>query len=433
MDPKSKIVTRLKHAGAIARYARRRFLQDQCPRVAASLSYTTLLALVPLAALAFAMLSAFPVFGDMEEQIQDFIFENFLPESIGAVQEHLNNFIDNAGGMTVAGIGGLAVTGMLLLAIIESAVNSIFRVNKKRPPAARILVFWAIITLGPLLMGASFSLSSYILSLTKTAGVEAFTGLFGRLTRTVPALIVMLAFGLFYLLAPYRRVRWRHAAVGGIVAGTLFSALRWAFGIYVIYVPTYQTIYGALAAVPIFLVWIYLSWTTVLIGAVITASLPVWNRPEGRRRLVDLEAGERLALGAGVAAALLEASRSGKGMTPPALAVATESGEPAVEAILERLRSAGYADTIGGKKWVMIRDPDSATLFDLFKALGLEADVAGQDGEQGSMPWRRRLRAITANSTGAQQELMSMSLREFFAPQLDRHPSGRDGQGWDRD
>lgn len=278
MTDRLKIKDALHQSRIFAAYAARRFLDDRCLGVAASLSYTSLLALVPLAALGFAVMTAFPAFETIEEQVQDFIFENVMPEAIGSVQEHFNNFVDNAGGMTAIGIAGLTVTAMLLLATIESAINATFRVTEKRSLASKLLVFWAILTLGPMLLGASFTLSNHILSLTQASGSEAFTGFLGRLLRTVPAMIVVGAFSIFYLMAPNRPVRWRHALAGGLVAGLMFSALRWAFGIYLLYFPSYQTIYGAVSAIPIFLVWMYLSWTVILIGAVITASLPVWRR-----------------------------------------------------------------------------------------------------------------------------------------------------------
>ena len=273
-----KIKHRLRSSRLFAAYAARRFLGDRCLRVAASLSYTSLLALVPLAALGFAVMTAFPTFENIEEQVQDFIFENVMPAAIGPVQEHFNSFVDNAGGMTAVGIAGLAVTAMLLLATIETAINATFRVTEKRSLASRLMVFWAILTLGPLLLGVSFTLSNHILGLTQASGSEAFTGFLGRLLRMVPAMIVVGAFSIFYFMAPNRPVRWHHALAGGLVAGLMFSALRWAFGIYLIYFPSYQTIYGALSAIPIFLVWMYLSWTVILIGAVVTASLPVWRR-----------------------------------------------------------------------------------------------------------------------------------------------------------
>jgi membrane protein len=274
----------VRRALAFGVFARRRYIRDKCLRAAASLSYTSLLALVPVAAIGFTMLSAFPVFAEFEEQIQDFIFENLMPETINVAQEYFNDFIDNASKMTVPGIIGLSITAMLLLASVESAINTIFRVSKNRRFASRLTMYWTIITLGPILLGASFSLSSYIISMTQGAdgGGDFLAGIAGRLVRALPAVMTMVAFTLFYAVVPNRPVRWGYAVLGGVVAGGLFSALRWGFGIYLIYVPTYQTIYGAMAIIPIFLVWMYLCWAVILFGAEIVASLVDWEKIESR-------------------------------------------------------------------------------------------------------------------------------------------------------
>ena len=267
---------------AFAIFTRRRFIRDKCLRAAASLSYTSLLALVPVAAIGFTVLSAFPVFAEFEEQIQDFIFENLMPETINAAQGYFNDFIDNASKMTVPGIIGLSITAMLLLASVESALNYIFRVTKNRRLASRLTMYWTIITLGPLLLGASFSLSSYFISFTQGGGGELMAGVAGRLIRALPASLTMVAFSLFYIVVPNRPVRWWYAVLGGVVAGGLFSGLRWGFGIYLVYVPTYQTIYGAVAIIPIFLVWMYMCWAVVLFGAEIVAALVDWEKVETR-------------------------------------------------------------------------------------------------------------------------------------------------------
>ncbi len=281
-DRKAKAKEWLRRALAFAVFARRRYIRDKCLRAAASLSYTSLLALVPVAAIGFTMLSAFPVFAEFEEQIQDFIFENLMPETINVAQEYFNDFIDNASKMTVPGIIGLSITAMLLLASVESAINYIFRVTKSRRIASRLTMYWTIITLGPILLGASFSLSSYFISITQGGGGELMAGVVGRVVRAVPAGLTMIAFTLFYAVVPNRPVRWWYAVIGGVAAGGLFSALRWGFGIYLVYVPTYQTIYGAMAIIPIFLVWMYLCWAVVLFGAEIAASLVDWEKVESR-------------------------------------------------------------------------------------------------------------------------------------------------------
>ncbi len=258
-------------------YVWRRFVDDRCLGIASTLSYTSLLALVPLAAIVFAVLAAFPVFEGAREDIHSLVFENFMPDTGERIAEYFDGFVDNAGRLTTIGIAGLVVTAIMLLATIGSTFNTIFRVARPRRLLPRLLVYFAVLTLGPLVLGASVSLAVNISALARWAGYDGFTGLLERLSWFVPALIVVVAFSLLYAVVPNRRVAWRNAIAGGVAAGILFSTLRWAFGMYLVYFPIYRTIYGALSAVPIFLVWMYLSWAAVLIGAVVTASLSEWR------------------------------------------------------------------------------------------------------------------------------------------------------------
>ncbi|MEE8393056.1 MAG: YihY family inner membrane protein [Rhodospirillales bacterium] len=251
----------------------RRFKGDHCLGMAASLSYTSLLALVPIAAISFAILSVIPFFKDIRAEINDMVFNNFLPDTGEQVAEYFNIFVDNAGSMTTLGLAVLAVTAVMLLAAIESYINTIFRVTERRRPVPRILLLLAVLIVGPLLIGTSFSLATYILTLTRGLGIEAFTGPLGGLTRFTPALIVILGFTLFYVAVPNRTVRWADGLAGGLAAGLLFSAVRWGFSMYLLFFPTYRAIYGALSTIPVFLAWMFLSWAVILLGAQITAAI----------------------------------------------------------------------------------------------------------------------------------------------------------------
>jgi len=260
----------------------RRFQGDQCLRMAASLSYTSLLAAVPLTAIAFAMLAAFPVFEGVRESFQDVLFANFLPDAAESMREHFDKFVRNTTTLSAVGIVALALTAVLLLGTIESALNTIFRVTRPRRLGPRLLVFWAIITLGPLLLGASFSLSAYFFAATQWLGVDPATGTLGEAAKLLPTGIMMVLLTMFYVTIPNRPVALAGAVTGAIVAGLLIAALRKGFGFYVTHFPTYQNIYGALSAVPIFLIWTYLSWAVVLLGATLTATISEWREAGGR-------------------------------------------------------------------------------------------------------------------------------------------------------
>jgi membrane protein len=245
--------------------------------IAASLSYTSLLAIVPMIAIIFAELAAVPALEGFLTEIQGFVFDNLMPESGDAFREYFDGFIAKAGKMTGFGIVGLALTAMILINTIFMAMNLIFHVEKPRPIYLRVGVYLGGLIVGPLVLAASFSLATYIMTMTKALGVDAFTEVLGRLAGFVPALILILGFSLFYKVLPNRRVEWRDTLLGGLIAGLLFAGLRWMFGIYLIYFPAYQTTYGALSVGPVFLVWMFASWTVVLAGAVIAASGPSWR------------------------------------------------------------------------------------------------------------------------------------------------------------
>ena len=270
----------LEQGFAFVAYVCKRYAEDRCLGIAATLSYTSLLALVPLAAIGFAVLTVIPVFEDLREEVYVFVFNIFMPETGERLADYFDGFVKNAGSLTAVGIAGLVVTAIMLLATIGSTLNTIFRVARPRRLRARLLVYLAVLTLGPLVVGTSISLAAIFPAWVSWAGFDGFTGLLERLNWFVSALIVVVAFSLLYVGVPNQTVAWRNAIAGGLAAGILFSILRWVFGMYLLYFPVYRTIYGALSAVPIFLVWMYLSWAVILFGAVLTASLAEWRGGE---------------------------------------------------------------------------------------------------------------------------------------------------------
>lgn len=258
-------------------FVARRYGEDQCQTVAAALGYASLLALVPSLAIVFAVLAQVPALEGFRAEIMDFVLANLLPDSGGKVAASFDAFIANAGRMEGFGVIGLALVAMLLIHTIFKVMNRIFRVERPRPIWLRLSVYVGVLVGGPLVLAASFTLATYIFTLTRGLGLEAFTGPLGRLTRLMPALILIVGLTAFYKVVPNRRVGWRDALVGGVLAGLTFSGLRWLFGIYLIYFPTYKVLYGALSAVPVFMLWMFLSWAVVLGGAVVVAALPDWR------------------------------------------------------------------------------------------------------------------------------------------------------------
>lgn len=381
---------------AFLRLVLSRFGRDGGMRIAAALSYTSLLALVPLAAIAFAVLKAFPVFQDLQGRIQALVFENFLPETISDVSEHFTGFVSNAADMTAIGVIALAVVAIMLLATIETALNDIFRVHHKRAFVPRMMVFWAVLTMGPILLGGSISVATYLFALSKTVGVDQLSGFGWFVTQMLPTVLTVFAFSVFYAIVPNRPVRMYHALIGGLVAGILFALVRKGFAIYIVAFPAYQTLYGALSTIPIFLIWMYLSWAVVLIGAEVTAVLPEWGRParEGEALLVGPTQRLEAAL---VVLETLWRQRRGETTAGPEDEDSPLNADVTSE-VLDDLRGAGFVALADDEQWFLKRDLGSATLGDLARALSLTPD-AGAVG-RGEYVWQERLQTALANTGG---------------------------------
>ncbi|WP_374441973.1 YihY family inner membrane protein [Pseudomonas panipatensis] len=272
------------------RYLIHRFRADKASGHAAALTYTTLFAVVPMMTVSFAMLSAIPAFEGMGERIQLFVFHNFVPSTGEAVEAYLRNFIVQARHLTWLGVAFLAVTAFSMLVTIERVFNEIWRVRKPRRGVTRFLLYWAILSLGPLLLGTGFAVSTYITSLALLSGPHALPGA-GAVLKFMPLLFSVAAFTLIYSAVPNARVPPRHALVGGAFTAILFEAAKSLFGLYVGLFPGYKLIYGAFATVPLFLLWIYLSWLIVLFGAELVCNLSstrLWRRKAMPRLLVLL-------------------------------------------------------------------------------------------------------------------------------------------------
>ena len=250
-----------------------RFREDRCFRVASALSFTTLLALVPLVTVIFSMLSLFPVFEEWSGAVEGFLFQNFVPTAGDTVKDYLHQFSSKAGKLTAVGLGILMLSTLLLLATIEDAFNDIWRVHRGRVLFQRLLVYWAVITLGPLMITISLSMSSALLSLRIFTDQSLLAGATQFFLRYLPFLFELAAYVLFYKAIPNCDVKIKHAVIGAIVATLLFELAKYGFAYYILNFRSYQVIYGALSTIPIFIIWVYLCWVVMLIGAVVTATL----------------------------------------------------------------------------------------------------------------------------------------------------------------
>ena len=365
--------TRQHHAYTLIGYVVRRFSRDSCPSVASSLSYTSLLAMVPMMAIGLAMFAAFPAFSGMRDTLLRTMIENAAPSLAVMVEEHLQTFIRNAGEATGAGILGLAVTALLLINTIQTAFDRIWG-GGRGFKIQRFPIYWALITLGPILFGIAFSISSYAFALAQSSTYMSDAV---RLSSWIaPFLLEAVGFLLFYRLIPTRPVRWSDAAIGAVIAGVLFELLKRGFGFYLGMLTGYQTVYGALATLPIFLVWMYLGWLVVLIGAEITASLPEWRSgrrdPDERPRRGDVLG---LALGALASLRKIQSTPTGgEKLDYLSRELGAEIGK--LTYVMDMLRGARFVVRSDNRRWVLARDLNEVTLNDLVNALNLSmADV----------------------------------------------------------
>mgnify|MGYP000309545222 FL=1 len=250
----------------------KRVKKEQLPVVAGYLSYISLMSLVPLMVVALSVATAFPIFADIHQSVEQFVYDNFVPTASDVVQQYLSSFVENASRMSAVAISVLFIVALLLISSIDKTFNNIWQVTKKRRVITSFSIYWMILTLGPILVGASIAITSYIVSLV-TMGVEDSFGITNMFFRLLPLLSSLAAFILLYMLVPNKNVPFKYAFSGALVAAILFELAKKVFAGYLTAFPSYQAIYGALAIVPILFLWVYLSWMIVLGGAVITVSL----------------------------------------------------------------------------------------------------------------------------------------------------------------
>ena len=352
----------------------RRFFEDRSTQTAGSLTYTSLLSLVPLLTVALALSTAFPVFDTVVGTLQEYVLENVLPEADGlsALADQINSFTERAGRLTAIGITGLALTGVLLMMTIDDSLNRIFRVRRRRPLGLRLLTYWAVITLGPLLVGGSLSVTSYLVGVS--AGWLEMESAVRYPLGVLPFVMTCGAFALLYIFVPHRHVEWRHGLVGALFAAIAFEIAKRGFAFYISHFPTYAFIYGTFATILIFLVWLYVSWTVVLLGATLTAMLPSWRNIAAELNRVP---GRELAEALDVLGALAKAQAEGRVMPVARLARETGMLPYRAEMILERAVALGWVAKAEKDNWLLSRDADSIKVDDVYRAFVYDAESGG--------------------------------------------------------
>ncbi|MDO9401194.1 MAG: YihY family inner membrane protein [Polaromonas sp.] len=362
---------------------RQRFREDHMGLTASSLTFTTSIALVPFFTVALAIFTAFPMFSKLQGALQAWLVNSLIPDNISRqVLGYLTQFAKQANKLGVAGLAVLLGTAIALILTIDRTLNGIWRVKKPRPLAQRVLIYWAAITLGPLVLGASLAVTSYV--------VSASRGMVGSLPDGLRFLLDVLQFFLLaggvaalYRYVPNTFVRWAHAWAGGLFVAAGIELAKKALSFYLSSVPTYSLVYGAFATVPILLVWIYLAWVIVLLGAVIAAYLPSLMAGVARRGSTH---GWQFQLAVELLQQLHKARGTARlGLAASQLAQALQVDVLQLEPVLETLMALDWIGRLTGPddaheaRYLLLADPASTALAPLMTQLLLSQDAAMQN------------------------------------------------------
>lgn len=359
--------------GSFLRFLWRRFLDDRLFESAGALSFTTVFALVPLSMVVFGVLSVFPAFNRWSDRLSDYVFSNFVPTSASAIGGYLRDFSLNTGQLTAVGVIVLVVSLLITLVSIEGTFNRIWRVKTAYPRFSRFLVYWTVLTLGALVATASLALSTrfFALEIFKTTSgqwVEA------TMLRLAPMLIEVVAFTAIYRVVPHRTVQWRHAFAGALLAVLLLELVKWAIGLYLGSFHAYEKIYQTVAFLPIFLLWVYFGWASILLGASIASSISAFRyQPLAMRLPVGHEIYGLLRM----LGRFTLARRQGRGLqTDEILELEPMLTDALVEEILAQLAGIGLVRRAESGEWLLSRDLDNLTLAELYEACNLRIPVA---------------------------------------------------------
>lgn len=399
---------------SLLRFALRRIADEQLTQVAGGLTFVTILALVPMLTVALAIFTAFPLFNTFRDSLEAYFIQNLMPKAISTnILGYLNQFATKATRLSAYGAVALMVTSLTMLATIDRVFNQIWRVTQKRPVIKRMMVYWALITLAPLLIGISLTATSYLFAAT-TDVVGTIPG--SKMLYTLTSIIfTTFAFSLLYLTVPNRPIEWRDAAWGGLVASILFEIAKRIFAAFVIHIPTYTIVYGAIAAIPIFLIWVYTSWLITLFGGVITASLPIvkyerwWHKPKPGSRFIDAIA---------LLKVLFEARTKTHyaGMSSWEIREKTGLGFDEIENLLMEMTKVGWVGRlqqdeiksqkliplVGAEWWVLLINPRLVLMSQVYRLFLFDAQTEATDAQ------------LTKKVEAAIEQGLQESLEDYF-------------------
>jgi membrane protein len=362
------------------RFMQRRLSEEQVPQVAGSLTFTTVLAVVPVMTIAFAIFTTFPLFNTFRDALEAYFEQSLMPRGVtNTILDNLSLFAAKANRLSAVGAVTLVLTAIMMFAIVDRSLNRIWRVKTPRSFTQSLIVYWAIMTLGPLLIGASLSFTTLVSPVASTLAQQLpWMGTVAAIS--VSLMLMTMFFGLLYLIVPNRLVDWRDALIGGLVAAIAFEMTNRGFAFFIIKFPSYRVIYGALAAVPIFLVWVYLFWLITLLGAVLAVALPVvkherwWHKPVPGGEFIDAMS---------VLQVLVHAHQHQGVISLLSIRSKTRLGFDEAESLLQRLLEAGWVGRVEVVKnkasrwlqfargehdhWTLLINPNKLAVADVMK------------------------------------------------------------------
>jgi len=408
VESRFKLNQHLVRLQRLAGHVWKHFREDRCIEEAASLGFTSLLALVPLLAVIFGIVSAFPVFAQWSQQLKSFIFENFLPAAGEQVDGYLNTFLDSASNLTLPGTVFLILTALLLMFRIEVAFNRIWRVDRSRSLLNRIVMYWAVLTLGPLLMGAAIALSvqNVIAPLALEDTISAIRHTGGIF------LLSWMVFTLMFVLVPNKRVSFRDALFGALLSAVLFDLAKRGFVAYVSNA-NYAEIYGALATIPIFLMWLYLVWIVILFGASLASSLATFGDSERARMVwparLDFQLVFRLV------GHLWLAQRNGEKLSDTKLLVKEpQCNERQLQHLLHQLEIAKIVVQDDEGDWWLARDLESLSLSDLYCSGNYHLPLMGRETVPVETGWDRAFTAVMQQAAEQGHSVLDRPVRNMY-------------------
>jgi membrane protein len=387
----------------------KRFFADRCLLTAAELSFVTVLAFVPALAVVFPILAMFPVFKDVGQRLLDFAFRSFVPEASRLLTEEAAQLASQAAEMSPLGVVFLVVTVLVTMARVEDALNAIWGVHRARRLTSRLPVYWTVLTVGPLMLAIGLLTSSYVASLPLLRSAIGYEGLAQWWMRLLPLATLAVVFFLLYWLVPHRRVPFRAAAIAAVVAALAFQAALAGFTLYLRVMPAYKALYGALAAIPVFLIWVYISWNITLAGAELSFCLAVTSRDRALRETTGVDFLHALTL----VRMLQQAQREGHPLSLETLDEHADQLPPERRGpVLTWLEQDGLAARTAEGDWVAPRELGGVTLAEVWDVVG--GPLPDPNGEWvDAVPGGRRIAEAIGDARNTAAERLDVPLAEL--------------------